>query len=101
MGRFRSSSLGSGAIILAFLLLLLHRYGTALLFLVIGAGLLWYGRMEREAKERAAREGQQVEETAPGESGPAPEPAAGDGGAGTADGEGAFGERPSDDERRG
>ena len=54
MGRFRSSSLGSGAIILAFLLLLLHRYGTGLLFLVVGAALLWYGRMQREARERAA-----------------------------------------------
>ena len=56
MGRFRSSSLGSGAIILALLLLILHRYGTGLLFLVVGAALLWYGRMQREAGERAEKE---------------------------------------------
>ncbi len=56
MGRFRASSLGSGAIILALLLLVLHRNGTGLLFLVVGGALLWYGRMQRETQERAARE---------------------------------------------
>lgn len=56
MGRFRTSSWGSGAIILAFLLLLFHRYGDGLLFLVIGAALLWYGRRQREARERDASE---------------------------------------------
>ena len=58
MGRFRASSLGSGAIILALLLLILHRNGTGLLFLVIGGALLWYGRSQREAQDRAAREGE-------------------------------------------
>jgi membrane protein implicated in regulation of membrane protease activity len=52
MGRFRASSLGSGAVILALLLLVLHRNGTGLLFLVVGGALLWYGRRQREAQER-------------------------------------------------
>jgi uncharacterized protein (DUF58 family) len=56
MGRFRASSLGSGAIILALLLLILHRNGTGLLLLVIGGGLLWYGRVQREAQERSVQE---------------------------------------------
>jgi len=58
MGRFRASSLGAGAVILALLLLVLHRNGTGLLFLVIGGALLWYGRIQRETQERAAREGE-------------------------------------------
>jgi hypothetical protein len=57
MGRFRASSLGAGAVILALLLLILHRFGTFLLFLVIGIGLLWYGRIQRDAQESAARRG--------------------------------------------
>ena len=57
MGRFRASSLGAGAVILALLLLILHRFGTFLLFLVIGVGLLWYGRIQRDAQESAARRG--------------------------------------------
>ena len=56
MGRFRASSLGSGAIILAVLLLILHRNGTGLLFLVVGGGLLWYGRNQRKAQESATQE---------------------------------------------
>lgn len=54
MPRFRTSSLGAGAIILAVFLLILHRYGTSLLFLVVGVALLWYARLQREAQERAA-----------------------------------------------
>jgi len=66
MGRFRASSLGSGAIILALLLLILHRNGTGLLFLVIGGALLWYGRSQREAQDRAAREGEGADRGADG-----------------------------------
>ena len=55
MGRFRASSLGSGAVILALLLLVLHRNGTGLLFLVVGGALLWYGRRQREAQEGEGR----------------------------------------------
>lgn len=47
--RFRPSSWGAAAIILALLLLILHRFGTFLLFFLVGAGLLWYGRRQREA----------------------------------------------------
>ncbi len=49
--RFRASSWGAAAIILALILLVFHRFGSFLLFFVIGAGLLWYGRSRREAAE--------------------------------------------------
>jgi len=55
--RFRASSWGAGAIILAILMLILHRFGTFMLFLVIGGGLLWYGRQQREAGAADGREG--------------------------------------------
>ncbi len=67
MGRFRASSLGSGAIILAVLLLILHRNGTGLLFLVVGGGLLWYGRNQRQAQERSTQEGEGADAGAEGE----------------------------------
>lgn len=58
--RFRASSWGAAAIILALVLLILHRFGSFLVFLVIGAGLLWYGRQQREA---GAGEGTDERET--------------------------------------
>ncbi len=102
MGGFRASSLGAGAIILAFLLLLFHRYGTGLLFLVVGAGLLWYSRMEREAKERAAREREQAEGAPSGDTGAAPETPASESGAAAAGDGGSGPDHPlgESDERR-
>lgn len=47
-GRVRLSSLGAGAIVLAFVLLLGRRPGGFVVFLLVGIALLWYGRRQRE-----------------------------------------------------
>jgi len=47
-GRVRLSSLGAGAIVLAFALLLGRRPAGFLVFLLVGIALLWYSRRQRE-----------------------------------------------------
>jgi len=47
MPRFRASSLGAIAIVLAFVALLLRRPSWFILLLALGAGLLWSARRRR------------------------------------------------------
>jgi membrane protein implicated in regulation of membrane protease activity len=47
-GRVRLSSLGAGAVLLAFVLLLGRRPGGFVAFLLVGIALLWYSRRRRE-----------------------------------------------------
>lgn len=47
-GRVRLSSLGAGAIVLAFVLLLGRRPGGFLVLLLVGIALLWFSRRQRD-----------------------------------------------------